>query len=58
MQFIIIRELCEICTKLKSDEQKKKQVSSYKKSTHIEVPEWVDEFIDRYMANSEKGMHQ
>lgn len=52
MQFIIIRELREMRTKLKIMDGKKKQVSIHKKSTNIEVPVWVEEFIDRYMAAS------
>lgn len=59
LQALIIKEQIEInkwfrrCARerLKKREQEEK-------TTHMESPKWVEEFIDKYMANSEKDRCQ
>lgn len=60
--FFLLMELIKvnICLGKKASNKKEKRIrtNSSTSSTDLDDPEWVDEFIDEYMINSERDNRQ
>ena len=58
-QIILLKKMIKIRKLLRNQRMNKQKVEHKgQENTHSEIPEWVESFIDDYMINSEKGIHQ
>lgn len=58
-QIILLKKMIEIRKLLRNHKTNKQKVKHERQeNTHSEIPEWVESFIDDYMVNSERDIHQ
>lgn len=58
LQVFAIKEQIKLRMLLKRSKSKQTKKHNDKKTTHIDVPEWVERLIDDYIISSEKDMRQ